>query len=222
MAYQNNNFRSEPERKDSKDSSGKDRLIQVVIALAAVAALVISIIGLISSKESANAAKQSADSAAQANRLASEANQLASEANQLASRANELSSQVAGNTLQQQTSAQARDVSFLISTTDNQNFVQIINLSASSIRDVFFAYSQTSTPQYYEYVNLVKPCSEWQAIEDQRYNLWLYFEDSTGNYWELDPSGNLHQLTGQPQVLSNLTNASGGWQPQEQAMSCAP
>ena len=212
MAYENNNFRAASQ---GKDSSGKDRLIQVVIALAAVAALVISVIGLASSKESANAAKQSADSAAQANQLASQANQLASQANRLASQAGE-------NTQQQQASAQAREISFLISTTDNQNFVQIINLSASSIRDVFFTYSQTSTPQYYEYVNLVKPCSEWQAIENQRYDLWLYFEDSAGTYWEMDPSGNLHQLTGPPQVLNSLTNESNGWQAQELAMSCAP
>jgi gas vesicle protein len=120
-------------------SGGKDSPAQLITAIVAVAALIASLAGLFWAKQSADAARQSASAAAQANRLASQANQLASRANRQAAQAD-------NNNAQQQASGQASRVSFTVHRFNGQPYLQIINLSASSIQHVLITYGTSSTP----------------------------------------------------------------------------
>jgi gas vesicle protein len=199
-------------RRQDGSGGGKDSRAQLITAIVAVAALIASLAGLVWAKQSADAARQSARAAAQANRLASQANRLASQANRQAVKAD-------NNNAQQQASGQASRVSFTVHRFNSQPYLQIINLSASSIQHVLITYGTSSTPAYYLYVNLVGPCTEWQAQEGQEYYAWLYFEDSSGNFWEIDDSSILHRVSRTPDT-NNLTQMDSAWNGQDQGLSC--
>jgi hypothetical protein len=206
------NHYDQTKHQDVRNSrSSKDILIQAVVAVTAVAALAVSVAGLVWSKESATAAKQSAAAAMQQNQIAAEAYRLAEQAD--------------SRTVQSQESAQAHQVSDNVhwSTTDGstQYYVEIINLSANNINNVVVTYGITATPLYYVDVNIVGPCTEWWSQEEQQFSLQAYFEDSEGNYWEMNSSGVLHNLTGQPD-LSGLTDETSTWAQHDDQQSCAP
>jgi hypothetical protein len=198
-------------RRQGGSGGGKDSPAQLITAIVAVAALIASVTGLVWAKQSADAARQSASAAAQANRLASQANQLASQANRQAAQAD-------NNNAQQQASGQASRVTLYTQRNGTSYSLLIENHSAGSIQDVFFAYGPNSTPMYYVNVSLIAPCTRWEASEQQNFYAWLYFEDSSGNYWEIDTGSILHRLASRPNA-GNLTQASSSWSGQETALS---
>lgn len=174
--------------------------LQVLMALVAVAALVVSIAGIVWAKQSADAAKQSAAAARQANALTEQADQSAART---------------------QAMAQASEVSFsfLRETTDQvtTSYVQVLNLSTNNIRDVYLTYTSLWGPDYV-YVDLVKPCSGWQAEDDNPYPVQLYFEDQSGHYWELNTSGTLVARTGPPDLAKDTPIT--GWHTTEISPNC--
>lgn len=206
------NHHYQTEHRDAqKSKSSKDILIQSITAITAVVALAVSTIGLVWSKESANAAKQSAAAASQGNQIAAEAYQLAKEADT--------------RTVQNDKGAQAHQVSsFTHWSTANgytQYYLEIINLSPSNIDNVVVTYGVTATPQYYIDVSIISPCTEWWSQEDQQFDMQVYFEDSAGNYWEIDPSGALNNVNNLPS-LSGLTDKTSAWVQHNAQESCAP
>jgi len=191
-------------RRQDGSGGGKDSPAQLITAIVAAAALIASLAGLVWAKQSADAARQSARAAAQANRLASQANRQAAQAD--------------NNNAQQQASGQASRVTLYSQRNGTSYSLLIENHSAGSIQDVFFTYGPNSTPAYYVNVSLIAPCTRWEASEEQNFYAWLYFEDSSGNYWEIDTGSILHRLAGRPNA-GNLTQASGSWSGQETPLS---
>jgi hypothetical protein len=175
-------------------------MLQVLMVIVAVAALAVSIVGLEWAKQSAAAAKQSAAAAQQANSLTERADQSAAQA---------------------ETMAQARDISFsFLRVTTNQvtnSYVQILNLSTNNIRDVYLTYRSIFGNDYVN-VNVVKPCTGWQAPDSLPYQVQLYFEDQDGHYWELNTSGSLVARTGPPDLVKSTDET---WSSTEITLSCA-